>query len=192
MAALKHALQALESQYDSLEQNEKTGLAFIVLPMLGVLSFISLYEPPNYISVDTNDLEAGEVKTIIRREEAYLVVKLPAPQKTTEQQAFDGQLLRNPKAYRVFVTESRYGLILLSYKNRLHQSAACQNFAFVATPPPRRQGQTSGFIQCSGNANTTKRSTFVFGLDGRSLSPYAANLHSPVIYTIADELRINL
>ncbi len=189
------------SSFKSLEKIEQFGLIFLVLPMLAVFLFVARYERPTFIVFDVGSMKAGELDIRVRKQTAYLIVKV-----TREQQSFTRRLLSadtikvwKPKfdesrvgGFRVFSIETQYGLNLLAYDKHRFPYRSCQHLKYFNKEIVIDDVLINGGIVCDDPRNQHKRETFVYDLNGRSVNSGVANLFSPVFSVDEGQLKIGI
>jgi len=188
----------LHSAYCALEKIERMGLWFAVLPMCLFLLLVGLYERPTYFLIDITDMEKGDLKIQIRRESAYLIVRLKPENRgfqrkslspfNTEKQLPSSRGL-HPE-FRVFSVDSKFGLKLLAYKEHRYPSRPCEHLSYVSTQIIVGKTLLNGGIICDDPTSEHKRKTFAYDLSGRSVNKNVANLFLPIFNLEGDELKI--
>ncbi|WP_299975114.1 hypothetical protein [uncultured Pseudoteredinibacter sp.] len=186
--------------YRDLEKIERVGLWAAVFPMSLLLIFISVYERPPYILFDVSDMKRGELKVFIRRESAYLIVRLK-PENThflrKSRTNLDVPIYVRPKRelnsqFRVFSVESKFGLKLLAYKQHRYPSRSCEYLSYVSQQIIIDDILLNGGIICNDPISERKRKTFVYDLSGRSVNESVAHLFSPAFSLEGGELKIGI
>lgn len=188
----------LHSAYCALEKIERMGLWFAVLPMCLFLLLIGFYERPTYILIDIADMEKGDLKIHIRRESAYLIVRLKPENRgflrkslsplNTQKSLSSSQGL-HPQ-FRVFSVDSKFGLKLLDYKQHRYPSRPCEHLSYISTQIIVDKTLLNGGIICNDPTSEHKRKTFAYDLSGRSVNKNVANLFLPIFSLEGDELKI--
>lgn len=194
-------LRKAVSSFNALEKIEQLGLLFLVLPMLIVFVFIASYERPTFIVFDVGSMKNGDLEIRIRKQTAYLIVKV-----ASDQQRFTRRLLQTDEAkvskpkfdenivrgFRVFSIETQYGLNLLAYDKHRFPYRSCQHLKYIDREIIIEDVLINGGIVCDDPRNQHKREMFVYDLNGRSVNSVVANLFSPVFSVDEGQLKIGI
>lgn len=171
----------------------------IVVFIIGFIAVLLLNRQAKYLAIPLADISSQQLYIHKGNDSAYLIIKMPRALLGQQNNKVQNKnpLVSDPPHktqphpnYRVLALQYRHGYYLLPSNRWWHYHVPCIHIRYIPHNFYHHGQLLRGGFKCDYSASEAWADKLLYNLQGESLSPYLANLYTPLFHIKDGELRI--